>query len=306
MVAAAAALVVAVAWIPLRGGHSNVQVALALVVVMTVAGATGRRAAVLGATVAAGVAFTFFDTRPYDQLSIARQPDLATAVTLVVVGLLTGELGVRLTRTRRAESSATASLGQVRDAAALLAHGEELVVLIGAVAAEIGAASGATECWFSQEPLAAGTPVVGRDGTIERRPRTPSADAALPVWALGQVVGHFLLRAPAGGALDASRLVVAVTLADQVGAALAAHTTVLPPPSGPAGEGGGAGDGEPAAPRPQPRLRVVPAPGTPDPAADRASGPGAAESRPAETRASETRPAESHRPAPGHAVRSAG
>lgn len=238
--------VVAVAWIPLRQSQSSVEVALVLVAWMSLAGASRRRAAVVGAAAGAAVGFTYFDTRPYDHWTIARGPDLATAVTLVVVGILTAELAVRLGRSRHNEAAATVQLARVRDAAALLAHGEEPVVLIGAVAEELAEAAGVAECWFSTEPLPPGTPVVSRDGDVVLG---GAHLLAVPVWALGSVVGHFLLRPPPDNAPPAARLRVAVTLADQVGAALAAQAPLppLPPGTGP--------DAPPDELRP--RLRVV-------------------------------------------------
>lgn len=241
---------VAAAWIPFRAGHSNVDVALALVVVMTAAGVTRRRAAVLGAVVGAALAFTFFDTQPFDRLSMARDPDIFTAVSLVVVGLITGELALRVARQRRSDGSATSELSRVREAASALALGEELVVMIGGVADKLILVLDLRDCWFSAEAPEAGSLVVGRDGNLTESPPAeagapaakawPGGDVALPVWGLGQIVGHFLLRPRRP--LGRPQLLVAVTLADQVGAALAAQAPVVPLA---------------AADAPAPNLRVV-------------------------------------------------
>lgn len=241
---------VAAAWVPFRAGNSNVDVALMLVVVMTAAGASRRRAAIGGATIAAGAAFTFFDTRPYERFVIARQPDLATAVSLVVVGLLTGELALRVAKSRRQEASAAADLSRVRQAAALLADGEELVVMVGAVARELVEVAHLDDCWFSTEELAPGIPLVARDGVIESPSGPPVAEIAVPVWALGQVAGHFVMRPRDVRALRTDQLKTAMTLADQVGAALAAQTPLPPLPPVRSTLSG-------AESCPVPRLRVV-------------------------------------------------
>ena len=64
--------------------------------------------------------------------------------------------------------------------------------------------------------------------------------AELPVWGQGQVLGHFVLHFDPDVHLSRDQLLVAVTLADQVGAALTAYSAPgpLPPdederPSGP-------------------------------------------------------------------------
>jgi hypothetical protein len=277
------ALVVAVAWVPFRSGQPNVEVGLLLVAVVTAVGVSGRRAAVVAAALGAAVSFTYFDTEPYDHFVISRQPDVATAVSLIVVGLITGELAVRVARQRRNDQSATGDLGRVREAASLLAAGEELVVMIGAVAHNVQRQLQLSDCWFVAEPIPEGTPTVERDGSLHSAPAcrpeaaapeaahpeiahpeiarlgvarleapkpspgqaspvparagpaspAPASDQvemALPVWALGQVVGHFVLQAGPTATLERERLRVAVTLADQVGASLAAQAPMPPPP----------------------------------------------------------------------------
>lgn len=100
------------AWIPLRQGNSTVDVALALVIVITLMGVTARRWAVAAAALSSAVGFTFFDTAPYDRFAITRLPDVATAVMLVVVGLLTGELAVRVACQGRSDHTMSGNLGR--------------------------------------------------------------------------------------------------------------------------------------------------------------------------------------------------
>jgi Domain of unknown function (DUF4118) len=231
-------MAVAVAWIPLRRHGAPVDVALALVVVITATGATGRRGAVAGAAVSAAAGFTFFDTAPYDRFSVARLPDVETAILLVVVGLVTGELAVRVARQRRSDLTRTGDLGRVRDAASLLAAGEELIVMIGSVADELIRLLGVRNCWFAAEPIEPGALCIGRDanlyraggdGPVLRSAYRHSDQLALPVWGQGQILGHFVVEVPAGVTLPRDQLLVAITLADQVGAALYAQAPPIPP-----------------------------------------------------------------------------
>lgn len=236
---------VAVAWIPFRQGNSTVDVALALVVVITLMGLTTRRSAVAAGALSAAVGFTFFDTTPYDRFAITRVPDVLTAVLLVVVGLLTGELAVRVTRQNRAYRTVSGNLGRVRQASSLLAGGEELVVMIGSVAEDLTHLLNLRDCWFSTEPIEAGALYVDHDGEIlrslDRRPIIRSAyrksdQVALPVWGQGQVLGHFVLEIRRGADLPRPPLLVAITLTDQVGAALIAQAPSIVRSSPPADE----------------------------------------------------------------------
>jgi len=211
---------VAAAWIPVRASQPNVVVALALVVVITASGASRRRIAVAATAASAAAAFVFFDTAPYDRFQIARQPDFEVAVALVIVGVLTGELALRVTRQRGFDLRTAGDLARIRDASAGLAIGEELVTLIGAVAAHLREVLGASDCAYTVEALPAGMPVVSRDGSVEG----PVVDElALPVLGLGTVLGHFVARVPPHQMWRREALSVAVTLTDQVGAALAAQ-----------------------------------------------------------------------------------
>ena len=167
-----AALAVAVAWIPLRSGQPNVEVGLLLVAVVTAVGVTGRRAAVVAAALSAAVSFTYFDTEPYEHFAISRQPDVVTAISLVVVGLVTGELALRVAR-QRGERSVTGDLSRIREAASLLATGEELVVMIGEVAQKLRRQLHLQDCWFEAETIPPGTLTVERDGTVRARTASP-------------------------------------------------------------------------------------------------------------------------------------
>jgi K+-sensing histidine kinase KdpD len=226
--------------------YPSVDVALALVAATAAVAATGRRAAVIGAAAGSAFGFTFFDTEPYEHFGFTYGSDVATAVLLVVVGLATGELALRVVHQRRFDRGAGGDLGRVREAADRLAHGEELVLMIGATADQITTVLGAAGCSFSTEDDDAGLPFIDRDGrlhmpepaatapappaaTAPALPPTPPALIALPVLSQGAVVGRFVVHPHPGGAMSRERWLVAVTLADQVGAALAAQAPPIPP-----------------------------------------------------------------------------
>ncbi|MBO0713826.1 MAG: DUF4118 domain-containing protein [Acidimicrobiales bacterium] len=223
----------AAAWLPSRGHLPNTDVALALVLAVTLTGGSGRRAVVAVSAVSALFWFDFFHTAPYDQLSIDRSHDLATTLLLLAVGLLAGELALRVKRHRTRDNRSAEGVARIHAAAELVAAGERSELVIEAVAGELMDLLGLRGCSF--EP----SPGVGVSGVGRQPPTGPAHLVELPVRGQGQVFGRFVLDPEGDRALPADRLLVAVSLADQVGATLAAQ-----PPS----RGG---------PPDRPTLRVV-------------------------------------------------
>ncbi|MCU1495268.1 MAG: hypothetical protein JWO62_3032 [Acidimicrobiaceae bacterium] len=233
------------AFIPLRDRLPNLDLALALVVVVMALSISGRRTAVIGGALAASLSFEFFATRPYDELAIARQPDLETTVVLAIVALVAGECSRRVVRQRVASATQTANFDSVRLAARMLADGNEPIEVVGAVATEIGQLLNLSDCRFEALPPSIGATRVARDGSLVTGSEESSARAKplgwaeLPVFSQGEQLGYFALRFAAGSHVGPEQLRVAVTLADQVGAALGAYgPAVAPPPdAGPVARG---------------------------------------------------------------------
>lgn len=246
----AAATAVAAGFSPLRSGQSSAEAALGLVIAVALVGLSRRRAAMLGAVAMSAAGFTYFDTEPYGRFAIARPPDLVIALLLVVVGLMIGELTVRAGGRRSDERSASGRLRRVQDAASRVARGDDLAGLTDAVAGEVAAVlPGVEECWFTSEDLPEGTVELDRDGRHDLVRASPASTFALPVWALGGVVGHYLGR-PVSALTKAApeQLLTATALADQVGAAFAVQGALPPIRPAPVTSGD---------PSPAPTLRVV-------------------------------------------------
>jgi Domain of unknown function (DUF4118) len=231
-------LAVAAAWIPIRLRLPNTDLALILVLGVVAVGAFGRRSAVITAAVSAALWFEFFDTKPFERLAIARQPDLETTVVLAAVSFVAGELAVRTVRSRARRIVESDEMGSLREAAGLLAMGEELVMVVQSVAGEISRLLGLADCTFETELPDPARSTLRRDGTLLRprlpSPLAPASSAELPVWGQGELLGHFVLVFAPGPPPERDRLLVAVTLADQVGAAFMAQAPPpLPPDSAP-------------------------------------------------------------------------
>jgi Domain of unknown function (DUF4118) len=228
---------VAAAWIPFRDDLPNTDVALILVLcVGAVAMFGGRWAAVIGALTAA-TAFDFFDTSPYGQLYMTRGRDVATTLILAGAGLLVGELCLRVRQYRVMATTRGEDFTVISSAARLMAVGEDASMVVEALAGELVTRLGLADCEFLYGPPTGDSPCIARDGSlIDLGPRVvqaPVTEIDLPVWAGAEVVGRYRLSLGQGPLPARDRLLAAVGIAEQAGAALAASNSSLSPAPGP-------------------------------------------------------------------------
>jgi hypothetical protein len=266
---------VAVAWIPVRAHLPNVDLALLLVLATVSLGALGSRTVVVCGSLGAALWFEFFDTVPYEHLEIARNPDIETTAALALVGLVVGELAVRASRHRKFVRTERENLRSLRTTAELVASGEELVGVIGAVCADLAKLLSLRECVFEASAERHDRPQLSREGLLvlparplRHGPDEPDAPrcAEVPVIVQGERIGHFMLTFQPDRVPDRDAMLVAVTLADNVGAAFLAQAPPPPPP-----------DREPALPLrlvttgPEPRRRKATAAHNPGGVSSRAA-----------------------------------
>lgn len=242
-----APFVISLAWVPIRTQLPDADLALVLVAVVVAVGAFGRRLPVGLGAVSAAFSFVLFDTEPFERLTIARFPDIVTTVVLVCVAAAGGELAVRAVRHRSWARSERARFTSIGEAASLLASGEELVLVIETVGQQLAALLGLEDWTFGAGDGDPGLPAVERSGVIAAQVPAasdpvvspipaaasgPPPRVVLPIWGHRQVLGHFQLEFRlAAKPPSQADLLVAVTLADQVGAAFMAQAPPPPDPS---------------------------------------------------------------------------
>lgn len=183
-----APLVAAAVLLPFRSSWPNTNVALLVVVVVAVA-AIGNRPAGAVAAMGAAAWFDFFFTLPYERFTIRSSADVTTFVLLLVVGVVVSQL---------------AGLLDLQ------------------------------ECHFEYGVLLGHPPRLEPDGTVRvGRGRWDVETLALPgqelelrVVGSGLYFGRFMMRPRPGSRPSLQARLVAVTLADQVGRALAAGAPV--------------------------------------------------------------------------------
>ena len=236
VVASAAAPLIACAVLALfRENFANTNAALVLVLLVVAAASTGIRSAGIIAALSSAVWFDFFLTEPYNRFTITDRADIETAVLLLLVGAAVTEVALWGRMQQARASRQQGYLAGVLDTAATVAAGQPTSSLVERVAGQIVEVLRIDDCRFDSGTGGAGLPVLENDGTVTRHERTVNTDRhglptdseiALLVQSGGVVRGRFLLTAATRvtrPSLEQRR--VAVTLANQVGAALATPPT---------------------------------------------------------------------------------
>jgi len=223
----------------LRDVLANDNAALVLVLIVVAVAAAGHRPSAIVAALSSAAWFDFFLTRPYHRFTIADRDDIETAVLLVLVGVAVTEIALWGRRQQGRASRRHGYLDGVVAAARMAAEGDTPApAVVTFVSDQIVAVLGVDTCEF--KPGNPGShPRLNRDGSVIRdgnvidvdRSGLPTNDVTeIVVESHGHVFGRLVL-------VCASRVVwstleqrlVAVTLAEQAGAALAASgPTPLP------------------------------------------------------------------------------
>ncbi len=222
-----APIAVALLLLPFRDELQAANIALVLVLAVLVGAIVGGRIGGALAAIVAAVSFDFLFTRPYYSFQINSGDDVQTVVLLVAVGIVAGEIVVRSRRSRAVAWRSRRDAEQLRNMAELATGGESPGRLIRLVQNELTRTLDLKSCRFERPPFANSLPQLRHGGV---RVAAGEADGLasqleLPVRGDGKLLGRFVLSMPADGSglgLPAEDRALAVALADQLGAALAA------------------------------------------------------------------------------------
>lgn len=228
-VAGIGSIAVAAALVPLRDEVDNTNLALILVLVVTIAAIVGGRGAGSVAAVTSTLAFDFFLTRPFLSVRIDSADDIETVVILLAVGLLVGEVAARGRQSRREREQAAQAILRVHRVADEIAHDATLEDLVGLVKAELVSLLGLVECWIELPPYSWNPPRLERGGTVEASQHLwrgngftlPQHGVQLPILERGDEVARLVLLGDPEVPVTLEERVVAVALADQLGTAVA-------------------------------------------------------------------------------------
>ena len=219
--------------LPFRDDLANTSVALVLVLVIVGVAATGHRVAGLLAALSAAVWFDFFWTEPYQTLVISSRADVETAVLLLLVGVAITEIAAWGHRQQAAASREAGFRDGLLAAAEAVATGDSPSTVIDRVAGTTGAAARAralpVRLRHRPGPPAAGARrqrrVAAPDGGRRRRRLPPGTAHRAAGRERRAVPGPVPAHTTARSRPTRTERLVAVALADQVGAALTAYET---------------------------------------------------------------------------------
>ena len=167
MVAILGPIAVAALLVPLRDELVPTNLALILVVVVVLAAVAGGRASGAAAAVVAALSYDFFLTEPYLSLHIESADDIETALILLAIGLIVGQLVVVV---RRGRGAVRPRRGRDRRAAPCLRRrgdGSDIDELTRTVEQAVRDVLGLEACWFEPRPV----PIVARAPGAWRRGR---------------------------------------------------------------------------------------------------------------------------------------
>jgi hypothetical protein len=228
--ALAAPLAAAAVLLPFRGSWSNTNVALLLVVVVVAVAAMGNRFAGGLAAVSAVVWFDFFFTVPYYRFTIRSSADVTTAVLLLLVGLSVSQLAARARRLQVIAITDAGYLAQIHESASLANSATFPDAVVDHVREQLPGLLDLAGCRFEYGSLLGHPPRLEPDGSVVvghtpwdvEHWGLPSQEIELRTFGNGQYYGRFMLKPNPGAKPSQQARLVAVTLADQAGRALAA------------------------------------------------------------------------------------
>jgi K+-sensing histidine kinase KdpD len=217
---------VAALMVPFRASFSDAAAALVLVAVITLVATVGTRVAGYVAALSASFWFDFFLTRPYDRVVITHRTDIEITVTLLVVGVVITELAARSRRHHQRADEESSYVELFYEVAEDVAAGRPTDEVVEQVRAALVELLRLRACRYDTTTPIKPIHQLKRDGrvtlgTIEWPVDTwglPGREIALAVMARGEVVGRFVLVPTPGEGVSLQRRLVAVALADQVGA----------------------------------------------------------------------------------------
>jgi hypothetical protein len=228
-----APLAAAAVLLPFRASWPNTNVALLLVVVVVAVAAIGNRVAGAIAAIGAAVWFDFFFTLPYDRFTIRSSADVTTFVLLLVVGVAVSQLAAYARRLKVVAITDAGYLAQIHETAALAQAARFPEAVVDHVRQQLIALLDLRECRFEYGSLLGHPPRLEPDGSVVagrgrwdvEKTALPSEEVELRTFGGGQYYGRFMMKPNPGSRPSLQARLVAVTLADQAGRALAAGTS---------------------------------------------------------------------------------
>jgi hypothetical protein len=212
--------------------NTNVALLLVVVVVVVAVAAIGNRVAGAIAAIGTAVWFDFFFTLPFDRFTIRSSADVTTFVLLLVVGFAVSQLAAYARRLKAVAITDARYLAQIHETAALTQAARFPEAVVDHVRQQLIALLDPQECRFEYGSLLGHPPRLELDGSVVagrgrwdvQKAALPNEEVELRTFGCGQYYGRFMKTPNPGSRPSRQARLVAVTLADQAGRALAAGT----------------------------------------------------------------------------------
>jgi K+-sensing histidine kinase KdpD len=229
-----APLAVTVSLVPARASLAGTAAALILVAVIAAVAISGTRVAGIVASVSSGLCFDFFLTRPYERLAISHRADLETTVSLFVVGLIVTELAARGRHHRRVAVEESDYVELIYELAEMVSSGEPAAQVIDRASAELTDLLHLRGCRYERSAPGPHRTTVLSDCSVVHggflwgvsTMGLPGKEIDLPVHYGGRMLGRFVLVPTPGWPVSHERMIVAVAISGQAGAALATRARI--------------------------------------------------------------------------------
>ncbi|HUC37692.1 MAG TPA: DUF4118 domain-containing protein [Acidimicrobiales bacterium] len=229
-----APLVVAASLVPARATFASTAAALILVAVIAAVAILGNRVAGLLASASSSLWFDFFLTRPYERFAISHRADLETTLSLFAVGVIVTELAARGRHYRQVAVEEADHVAVIHELADMVAQGIPSAQVIDRARDELVRLLNLRSCSYSSgapEPsratvLSGGEVVLGGLRWGVSSMGLPGREVDLPVAFAGRTLGRFVLAPTPGWPVPPERMIVAVAIARQAGAALSTRARI--------------------------------------------------------------------------------
>ncbi len=229
-----APLVVSASLVPARATLAGTAAALILVAVIAAVAISGNRFAGFLASASAGIWFDFFLTRPYERFTISHRGALETTISLFVVGLIVTELAARGRRHREAAHEEADYVALIHDLGEMVALGEPAAQVVERASNELVHLLHLRLCIYHPGQPESNHATVLSDGQVVNgglrwgisTMGLPGPEVDLVVHYGGRTLGRFVMGPTPGWPVTHERMIVAVAIASQVGASLAARARI--------------------------------------------------------------------------------
>ena len=215
--------------VPFRMTFASTAASLLLVAVIAAVAIVGNRFTGVVASISAALWFDFFLTMPYQRFAMSHRSDIETAICLLLVGIIVTELAARSRHHYEFAAQQIHNLRTIHDLADLAASSAATSLLISETEASLTKLLGLRACQFEpgepREPMARIDP----DGSVMQgkliwpadKIGIPGPKAEVRAQWRGRTLGRFVLVPSPGEPVSRESRLVATSLVELVGAALA-------------------------------------------------------------------------------------